>query len=98
MKIENIRFLEVKDSPTPEDAEDGILYATCDDFGAWRGDFNCPCGCGDLISLSFLGTDSPRWSLSVDDHNLPTVRPSVQRTCGCKSHFNIEHGKVVWCT
>lgn len=38
----------------------------------------------------------PRWSLEVDAQGLPTLRPSVWLTGGCRSHFFLRKGKIIW--
>ena len=57
----------------------------------------CPCGCGEVIQLSLLPDDSPSWTVSFDRDGLPTLSPSVWRTKGCRSHFFLRHGRIVWC-
>jgi hypothetical protein len=56
----------------------------------------CPCGCGEKISLSLDQSRRPRWSVSVDFLCRPTVSPSVHQLKGCRAHFWIRGGKVVW--
>jgi hypothetical protein len=63
----------------------------------WAVAMLCPCGCGSVIQLSLLETDSPRWRLSVDRKGIPTLAPSVYRTQGCKSHFFLRAGRIDWC-
>jgi hypothetical protein len=43
-----------------------------------------------------LTAADPHWTLSVDASGRPTLRPSVWRTTGCKSHFWIRNGQTVW--
>jgi hypothetical protein len=62
----------------------------------WSVALLCPCGCGDVIQLSLLDTDSPRWRLSLDGDKLPTLVPSIRRTKGCRSHFFLRRGTVIW--
>jgi len=57
----------------------------------------CPCGCGDVILLSLSASRSPKWQVSVDWLERPTLDPSVRRLEGCESHFWIRGGKVDWC-
>jgi hypothetical protein len=63
----------------------------------WRVAMVCPCGCKSAIHLSLLTNDRPRWSLSISARGLPTLRPSVRRTAGCRSHFFLIEGEIVWC-
>ena len=62
----------------------------------WSAALLCPCGCRDVVQLSLLDSDSPRWRLSVDGDKLPTLVPSIRRTNGCRSHFFLRHGRVIW--
>jgi hypothetical protein len=66
------------------------------DGAPWSAALLCPCGCRDVIQLSLLHGDSPRWRLSLDGDELPTLVPSIRRTQGCRSHFFLRHGRVVW--
>ena len=56
----------------------------------------CPCGCEEAVIIPFkhAGNDDG-WDLSVIDH-LVTVHPSILRTTGCKSHYFITNGEIVW--
>jgi len=58
--------------------------------------FLCPCGCGDVIRLNLSDKERPCWALQFID-DIPTIRPSINKLSGCKSHFFIRDGKVVWC-
>lgn len=66
------------------------------DGAPWSAALLCPCGCRDVIQLSLLHGDSPRWRLSFDGDELPTLVPSIRRTQGCRAHFFLRHGRVVW--
>ncbi len=58
--------------------------------------FKCPCGCGDVIVLNLLPDASPRWKFNIDENNVIDIYPSVWRTVGCKSHFFVTTGNVIW--
>jgi Family of unknown function (DUF6527) len=58
--------------------------------------FVCPCGCGVVGSLSIVpGYGGPVWRLANDDYDLPTLKPSIQKTSPCRWHGFIERGW--WC-
>jgi len=59
--------------------------------------FRCPCGCDSVISLPLRPPHQPRWQCSADPVGRPTLTPSVWRNSGCRSHFCIERGRVLWC-
>lgn len=63
---------------------------------AWSVRMSCPCGCGQLVELPLIPEAYPRWRLQVDDDQHPTLAPSVWLRTGCKSHFFVRAGKVLW--
>lgn len=60
----------------------------------WQAVFGCPCGCGDTI---YIGVSSGGWKLVFAAQRKISLRPSIFRTVGCRSHFFIEDCKVKWC-
>ena len=58
--------------------------------------FRCPCGCGEVITLSLQHIHNPRWNLEVDRNGRASLYPSVWRTTGCCSHFWLKDGRVFW--
>lgn len=56
----------------------------------------CPCGCNERISLSLLKCSRSSWSVSIDIFGRVSLNPSIWRTKGCKSHFFLKNGKIVW--
>jgi hypothetical protein len=79
----------------PDTLDRGFLYV----LGSgqpWSVALLCPCGCGETIHLSLLNYDSPSWTLRVERGGIPTLSPSVWRTKGCRSHFFLRRGTVVW--
>ena len=61
----------------------------------WQAAFICPCGCNAIIQLNLLREASPRWKVYTK-RNKVTLYPSINRRVGCKSHFYIRKGKVIW--
>lgn len=59
--------------------------------------FQCPCQCGEVITLSLQAAHRPRWSLQVNALQRPTLHPSVWRDRGCNSHFWVRDGQILWC-
>jgi hypothetical protein len=68
-----------------------------DDDEDWCVGMRCPCGCGQTIELMLIREVRPRWDLTIDDRGRPSLRPSVWRLAGCRSHFYLKHGRVQWC-
>ena|SRR5439155_12128639 len=56
-----------------------------------RLEMQCPCGCGELVSVNLMRASGPAWRLQVDRRGRVSVFPSVERRSGCKSHFFIEN-------
>lgn len=63
----------------------------------WCVGMRCPCGCGQGIELLLVKEAKPRWDISVDPSELPSLKPSVWLQTGCKSHFWLRRGRVEWC-
>jgi hypothetical protein len=61
----------------------------------WMAGLLCPCGCQDFIHLNLLKEAKPCWKFKISK-GLISISPSVWRTYGCKSHFSISKGKVIW--
>lgn len=57
--------------------------------------FMCPCGCGADIQLNLLKDSSPLWKYSITNDQI-TISPSIWRKVGCRSHFFIRGGILVW--
>lgn len=82
------------DSPTSLPRLDLVLLTEGGE--PWSAVMLCPCGCGQTVELPLLPQVKPRWSLEVDAQGLPTLRPSVWLMDGCRSHFFLRKGKVIW--
>lgn len=58
-------------------------------------EFDCPCGCGARILITVLeGFGGSHWTKTGNDFNDITLKPSIQRTTGCKLHFFVTDGKI----
>ncbi len=80
----------------PDLVEPRRVYAVGENGHLWHATLLCPCGCGERISLNLLPDDSPCWVL-LESLGVPTLRPSVSRNVGCRSHFFLRAGKIEWC-
>ena len=80
----------------PEQLEANGLYLIGNPTRPWAAAFLCPCGCRDRITLSLIDTDSPSWRAYLSVAGDITFNPSIWRTKGCRSHFFIRYGRVVW--
>jgi hypothetical protein len=63
----------------------------------WAVGLRCPCGCGQRLEMMLLKEVKPRWDVFVDRRGRVSLHPSVWLRQGCKSHFWVRSGKIVWC-
>ncbi len=61
----------------------------------WLVILKCPCGCKNIIHLNLLKEARPCWTFLVNKKKI-SLKPSIWRKTGCKSHFFIKNGKVKW--
>lgn len=94
-KPRHVRFIDGDTPPSVIEGRD--LVVAREDGEDWAVAFLCPCGCGDRLELALIPEACPNWKLSVSSNNLPTLHPSVWRKNGCRSHFWLREGLVVWC-
>jgi hypothetical protein len=80
----------------PEALEPGINYLVGQREAPWQVALLCPCGCLEVIHLNLLPPGPPLWRVAQDSDGALTVSPSIWRTKGCRSHFWIRRGRVVW--
>ena len=93
--IHRDRFRSVTIEELPDSLTQRRLYLIGSGV-PWSAALICPCGCGEVIQISLLPDDSPSWTVSFDRDGLPTLSPSVWRTKGCRSHFFLRRGNIVW--
>jgi hypothetical protein len=94
LREKSFRVKQIADVPDNPRAFE--VYAIGDPH-IWQAALLCPCGCGHLIQLSLLKSDSPRWRLRVDRDGNATISPSIWRTLGCQAHFFVRGGRIIWC-
>ncbi len=80
----------------PKTVKPKIVYVVGTTKQAWLIVFTCPCSCDGIIQLNLLKEARPRWNFKLNWNNTITINPSVRRSQGCKSHFNIRNSKVIW--
>lgn len=86
----------VVEEDTPDMVGDRTLYLVGKQKKFWLAVMKCPCGCGDVINLSMSANARPCWRHSIRNGK-PTLSPSIHRTAGCRSHFFLKDGRVIWC-
>lgn len=80
----------------PEKPRRGRVYLIGDEDAPWAAGLVCPCGCGALIQLSLVTEDRPSWRAHTSEFGQVTLHPSIWRVRGCKSHFWIRDGRLIW--
>ena len=81
----------------PDVHEPGRIYLVGDQSMPWSAALRCPCGCGATIQLSLLAGDTPSWRARRHFSGSVTLHPSIWRKTGCRSHFFLRRGHIVWC-
>ena len=84
------------DTP-PKRIKSRNLYLAQEDGEEWAIALKCPCGCGDRLELQLTPESRPHWKLLNNNEKHPTIHPSIWRQRGCKSHFWIKKGRILWC-
>jgi hypothetical protein len=86
----------IPDNPNPDNLKNDIIYVVGEKrFVKWAY-LKCPCGCNESIMLSLNKTNYPSWSVKQDKLGRATISPSINKLDGCKSHFLIKKGKLIW--
>jgi len=57
----------------------------------------CPCGTGHQIDLNLSSPGRPRWKVTLDYRNRPSVSPSIHVMSERRCHFWLDHGFIRWC-
>lgn len=87
----------VEGDSLPSDLPKKDLVLAREDGEDWSIGLHCPCGCGRRLELMLVKEARPRWVLKLDKKGRPTLTPSVWLRGGCRSHFFIRAGRIVWC-
>jgi hypothetical protein len=83
--------------PKPDQLVAGLLIVVEGETGPKWACLRCPGGCGNRLQLSLHPTRRPRWKVSTDWLNRPTIEPSVLQQGACGAHFWVTAGMVRWC-
>lgn len=95
-KVIDYTVVFVENNPRDENVpEKKILVVGEKGYSKWVY-MKCPCGCGELVTLSLMKRHSPSWNLKMDRLKRITLSPSIWKKDGCKSHYWIKKGKLVW--
>ncbi|WP_246146893.1 DUF6527 family protein [Rubripirellula lacrimiformis] len=91
------RWKAVLVDDVPTELDDRMVYLVREDEVVWQAVMSCPCGCGATIQLCCLPNTRPRWTWRQESGGDVTLHPSVWRKVGCRSHFFLRSGRIVWC-
>ena len=80
----------------PDVLEPRRIYLVGDQSMPWSSALCCPCGCGATIQLSLVAGDTPSWRVRRHFSGSVTLHPSIWRKTGCRSHFFLRRGRIVW--
>lgn len=87
----------VDERPAPDELRYGeIVVVGTPRFQKWAC-FPCPDGCGDMVALNLSKSRRPAWGIKLDWFSRVTVQPSIHEKSGCRSHYWIQSGKLIWC-
>lgn len=78
----------------PETVRDDTVYLVGENGHYWCVILECPCGCRALVQLNLLKSTKPVWTYHFDEAQALSLRPSVWRTEGCRSHFFLRQGRI----
>lgn len=56
----------------------------------------CPDGCGETLSVNLDARNGKAWR-TYERRGRWSLFPSIDRPTGCKSHFILWYGRVLWC-
>ena len=84
------------DNPNPDILKKDIVYVVGEKKYVKWAYMKCPCGCNEPIMLSLNKNSFPSWSIKQDKFGRATIHPSINKIEGCKSHFLIKKGRLIW--
>jgi hypothetical protein len=80
----------------PNTLDSKIIYIIENKGYRWKAVMICPCGCNKILHMNLIKDYNPSWKFEINKKKTITLHPSINRTVGCKSHFFIRKGKVIW--
>jgi hypothetical protein len=82
--------------PEEKAIRERVAYWVGEEGHKWCLVFRCPCGCHEIIYLNLLPNTRPAWRLVKYGKKSFSISPSVNRVRGCRAHFFLRKGRVVW--
>lgn len=90
------RTVAIEDRPDASEMKPWRLYVVGSTEHPFCAAMLCPCGCNEALYMSLVEDDDPRWRVKVYADATATMVPSVWRVVGCRSHFILFRGRVLW--
>lgn len=84
------------DGSLPPKLKKHTLYIVAEDGFEEQAAMLCPCGCAQILHMNLLPDDRPLWRVTRHADGSASLRPSVWRKKGCRSHFCFRSGRVIW--
>lgn len=91
-KLYRARFVD----DVPDKFDNRIIYIIENEGYYWQAVMICPCGCKKILHMNLIKEHRPSWKFKINKKGIITLHPSINRIVGCRSHFFIREGKVVW--
>jgi len=91
-------YKSVRVEELPNILSSKTIYVVGEGEHVWFVAMTCPCGCEETLYMNTQKESRPSWDFMVDyNSNLISLYPSVWRKVGCKSHFFLREGSIIWC-
>lgn len=90
------RITAIRVEELPDKLDSDKVYLAGESDYLWFAAMVCPCGCDQILYMSLMPDQRPMWNVTVHHNGGVSLHPSVWRRVGCKSHFWLKHGHIVW--
>jgi hypothetical protein len=90
------RLIVIRTDEVPQKPSLRHVYVVGERGEDWYAALVCPCGCGTVIDLNLVPPGRPCWKLTVHSDGTPSLAPSVWRQVGCRAHFFVKEGRIIW--
>lgn len=90
-------YKAIKVEDLPDELRHNVLYVAGENEHLWYAAMLCPCGCGEILRMGLMQDQRPRWSINEHVDGTISLKPSVWRQVGCRSHFWLKRGNICWC-
>lgn len=80
----------------PDKLKSKTVYLIENQGLVWQCILLCPCGCSAKLYTNLIEDFDPYWKYFTKGKVI-SLKPSIDRFVGCKSHFFLTDGKIRWC-